>query len=399
MAAFVFLAAGLWFGFGAMSILAGINSDNVGARGEWSDGDFDHGAGEVYRGRRAKKPDPGPVPDRDSDLARADALAEEMSRRISEHDSLPRESLLGSIGLSVLANDQKHNSVAMSKILDELATEIGATKAAGAIREIQENRERQSEMEGLSKSEDPAVRERAKASLEKILEENEVLESFVRQSFSDEGIELSKEQVKSLCASPNAEDTASMISAFVSLKLIAGKMEERLRWSPTQEQAQKYYGAHYAMLLALDKIQAKAAGNIRDIYVPAAVKIGEDAEKTSREADEILSQGGISGAEEQALRWNVVSCGKTAERAARTARKLETNLEIISRSREKLAKSIATAKNCHSTAMLQKQIIRLEGTAFQEFARIEALTIPPLVAVNFADPETPEVAPVAKPPM
>jgi hypothetical protein len=83
--------------------------------------------------------------------------------------------------------------------------------------------------------------------------------------------------------------------------------------------------------------------------------------------------------------------------ADRTKKKLEKNLEIIRRAQQKLTRSMATAKNCHSTAMLQKQILWLEGTAFQEFARIEALTIPPLAAVNFADPETPEVSPPARP--
>lgn len=338
-----------------------------------------------------------PVPARDTDLEKADQLAEELSRRISEHDELPRDSFFGALGLERLAKDQRSNEAAMIKILDGLAEEIGATKAAGAIRALRENREKQAELEGLARSRNPQASADAKAALQVIREENGMFEEFVRQSFVSEGVELSREQVRALCASPNAEDTASMISAFGALKVIAGQMEERLRWTPSQEQAQKYYGAHYAMLLALDRIQEEAMANIRDVYIPGADLIGEDARKISEEAAELLARGGLSPDETQALRWNVVSCGKTAEKAELTKKKLEKNLGIIGRAREKLARSLSTARNCHATAKLQKQVLWLEGTALQEFARIEALTIPPLAAVNFADPETPEVSPAAKP--
>jgi hypothetical protein len=391
-----FLAVLLWPAAGMVSLLANVNSDNA----EKRRGEESHlfltraGGGDNYTSRKRNME---PIPSREADYAKADALAEEMSRRMSEHDSLPRESFWGSIGVSALANDKNNNKVTMIKILDDLAMEIGVTKAAGAIRVIQENREKLAKIEGLSKSGDPAAREGAEISKEKILYENAMLEEVVRQAFFNEGIVLSEEQVHSLCASPNAEDVASMISAFGVLKTISSKMEERLRWTPTQEQAQKYYGAHYAMLLALKKIQTRAIDNIRDTYMPAAAKIRGDAIKTAEEAKELLSQGDSSPSESQALRWNIVSCGKTIEMAERTRNKLEKNLEIIRRAQQKLTKSLATAKNCYSTAMLQKQILWLEGTAFQEFERIEALTIPPLVAVNFADPETPEVSPTEKP--
>jgi hypothetical protein len=391
MIAWAFVAIMVGLGAGVAAAFPGGSL----SRGEVEDG-FTSRSAYDWTARRseeaARRSTAKPVPARDTDLERADQLAEELSRRISEHEGLPQDSFFGALGLGRLAKDQRSNEAAMIEILNGLAEEIGATKAAGAIRALRENRERQVELEGVVKSGDPEKRSNAKEALQVIREENGMFEEFVRQSFVNEGVELSREQVRALCASPNAEDTASMISAFGALKAIAGKMEERLRWTPSQEQAQKYYGAHYAMLLALDKIQEEAMANIRDIYIPGTNLIAEDARKISDEAAELLGRGGFSPDESQALRWNIATCSSTVKKAELTKRKLEKNLGIIGRAREKLARSLATAKNCHATAMLQKQVLWLEGTALQEFARIEALTIPPLAAVNFADPETPEVS-------
>jgi hypothetical protein len=44
------------------------------------------------------------------------------------------------------------------------------------------------------------------------------------------------------------------------------------------------------------------------------------------------------------------------------------------------------------TAKLQREILTLDTSGEAEIAKIEALTVPQLAAVNFADPEKPEVS-------
>lgn len=342
-----------------------------------------------------------PVQDRAPDHQKAEKISEELSERVAQHANLPTTSFLGIIGVSSLANDQASNQVVMADLLDSLASEIGATKASGALKALRENQQAETELDQLARSEDPTTQAEVKQAKKELKAENAKLTSMVHDALSAEGMDFSDAQIQALCASPNAEDTASMISAFGSLKTIAAEMENRLRARPSQDQAQKYYGAHCAMLMALDKIQKRAMDNIENKHIPAANTIKEDSLATAKNAGDILNDKGgpeLSISEQQALQWNIGSCQKTVDLAQRTEEKLRQNLAIIRAANDKLGKSIATAKNCHMTAMLQKEIIALETSHAQEFARIEALTIPELAAVNFADPSRPEVSPPPKGP-
>jgi hypothetical protein len=338
---------------------------------------------------------PSEIANKEPDQEKAVEIAEELAERISQHEKLPAQSVFGVMGLTALANDQQSNKASMAGMLDSVTREIGATRAAGAIRTLRENREAMVEIEQMAKSSDPATVATAKTMLAKLKDQNTQLEALVQESLAKEGIELTEAQIRALCASPNAEDTASMISAFGSLKMITGKMEERLRMKPSQDQAQRYYGAHCVMLMALDKIQKRAMKNIELTHIPKALQIRRDSEATMANAQELLAgpkTEDLSKNERQALSWNIGSCKKTVEMTHRTEEKLRRNLEIIQRANQKLMSSIATAQNCHRTALLQKEVIALETSHSQEIARIEALTIPELAAINFADPENIEVS-------
>lgn len=353
-------------------------------------------SGGIMLGNQTKSSTPTPtaVANKEPDEEKTVVVAEDLAERIAFHEKLPAISVFGVVGLPAFGRDQHSNKIMMSNLLDSLAGEIGATKAAGAIRTLKANREAGAQIEQLARSEDPATIETAKKQLEKMKKENETLEEVVRESLAKEGMDLTAAQVKALCASPNAEDTASMISSFGALKIISAKMEHRLRMKPSQDQAQKYYGAHCAMLMALDKIQKRAMANIESLHIPRARQIRQDSEATSGNASQLLAERtDLSRNERQALAWNIGSCKKTVEMTVRTEEKLLKNLEIIRRANQKLLTSIETAQNCHMTAMLQKEIMGLETAHTQEIARIEALTVPELAAINFADPENIEVSP------
>ena len=132
--------------------------------------------------------------------------------------------------------------------------------------------------------------------------------------------------------------------------------------------------------------------NIQGIYLPKASQIKQEAEATSQEAGRLLNAGGLNSPENRALRWNIDSCQTTMQLADSTSRKLERNLDIIAKANSRLALSIQTAKNSHTTALLQKEIIRLDTRHSEEIAQIESLIIPELVGVRFADPTKPEVS-------
>lgn len=351
----------------------------------------------VARAIGAFRAQPVEIADRDPDKEKATELAQAVAERVSYHESLPQgNSFLGALGWG---RDQASNEVVITDLLGQLTREIGATKAYGAIGALQENREAKAKIEQLLYSPDPETVADAKTQLEVLRKENIELEATVRRSLSNEGIELSDEQIKSLCASPNAQDLASMISSFGSLKAVAAKMEARLRLKPSLEQGQRYYGAYYALLVSLDIIQTRAMHNIEEKHLPKARKIREESRQAAKKAAALLAETPeLSKTEKQALAWNIKTCEKTVEIANRTEDKLSRNLEILRRANARLQKSVATAENCHMTTLLQKEIIGLETSHAQEIARIEALTVPELAAINFADPENIEVSPAAPTP-
>jgi hypothetical protein len=329
------------------------------------------------------------APARPSNADRIIKLCEKFSDRVAMHSQLPARSPLG---WGLLGASQESNSVAMDRLVETLAMEIGASKVLGSIRTLREVEHEMNSYEALAKSVDPVFAAQAVAAHRESQAQAKQLRAFVRQELNKEGFDFTDEEIASLCASPNAEDLASMITAFGVLKKISVKMEQRLRMAPSQESAQRYYGGYTVLLLALDNIQKKGMDNINTIYIPKAADIRKEAEATNEEAVRMLNGGGLNGSERRALLWNIDSCQTTMGLADSTRRKLERNLDILAKANSRLALTIKTAKNSHTTALLQKEIIRLDARQSEEIAQIESLVIPELVGVRFADPTRPEVS-------
>ena len=327
--------------------------------------------------------------DRPNDAEHIIKLCHEFSDRVAMHGQLPERSPLG---WGLLGQSRQSNGVAVRELVDTLAMEIGASRVLGSIRTLREVEREIADCQALSKSIDPSLALRAAREGVELKNQARQLRAFVRQELNNEGFDFTEDEIASLCASPNAEDLASMITAFGVLKKISAKMEERLRLAPSQESAQRYYGSYAVLLLALDNIQKKGMENIKTLHIPKAAEIRRQAEETSEDAGRMLQSAGLNGPERRALLWNIDSCQTTMGLADSTRRKLERNLDILISANSRLALTINAAKNSHMTAMLQKEIVRLDARQSEEIAQIESLVIPELVGVRFADPNRPEVS-------
>lgn len=334
------------------------------------------------------------VPDRPINAERIITLCEEFSDRVGRHGQLPERSPLG---WGLLGQSQDSNGVAMDRLVETLAMEIGASKVLGSIRTLRDLEQAIRACDTMTTSTDARVVAQAVAERQKLQAQATQLKLYVRQELNKEGLNLSNEQVDSLCASPNAEDLASMITAFAAIREITAKMEHRLRVAPSQESAQRYYGGYTVMLLALDNIQKKGMANIETIFIPKALDIKREAEATSEDAARMLSTGGLNDWERRALLMNIGSCQTTIGMADSSERKLQRNFDILAKANNRLSLTISTARNSHMTALLQNEMIRLEARQTEEIAQIEALVIPELVGVSFADPTRPEVTLPRKP--
>lgn len=323
-------------------------------------------------------------------------ISQQLADRIAQHSHLPERSPLG---LGLLGTSQTSNTASMQDLIQTLAEEIGATPALGALRTLQENRSRERNLQLQTESTDPATAQNAVSGLERIQKENQDLSLKIREALNKEGFDFTQEQVDALCALPTAEEMASMISAFGTLKIITAEMETRLRAFPTQETAQQYYGAYSVLLIALDRIQKDTIQRIENKHIPKTEEIQTEAHQTIAQAQALLRDNGVSINEANALQTNIGSCIKTLELAQITREKLGKNLEILRTANAKLGVSIQTAKNCHMTALLQKEVLQLDARHVREISQIEALIIPELAAVNFADPSRPSVSPARKPRM
>lgn len=334
---------------------------------------------------------------KDTNIKVAINLGDDIEALIAQQSTLPERSPLG---LGLLGKSQESTSTAINELTESLSIELGSSRSLGSIRTLTKLRDETRELEELTQSADPEIKEASQKKLTKNQKQQEELLKDISQNFAKEGLPLTPEQVRSLCMSPNAEDTTSLISAFSSLKAISLEMESRLRNYPTQANAQKYYGTHCVMLLALDRIQKHVCEAIVTNHIPKAEEIAFEAKFRKEEAHQLLGnpQNEMPSSERNALLANQESCKTTEALAIRTQEKLKENLEIILQANQKLQVSISTAKNSHATAMLQKEILQIAKNHSEEIAQIQRLTIPTLAAINFADPTNPLMSPATNGP-
>jgi hypothetical protein len=328
---------------------------------------------------------------RASNPKRAIHLSEELTQRITEN-SQPDTSRIGLLGTA-----HERHELETGRLLHALATEIGATKTVGAINTLRENRSKQASLRVFAKIHGGNPGGQNLEAVTKLEKENGRLISFVRENLEREGFEMSLEETQALCAAPNAEDIASLISAFGSLKTITAEMERRLRTSPSPNLAQHYYASHWILLSALDLIQKRAIQNIDERHIPRTLQIQEETHKAEQEAKHLLATGNLSKNEKLALQWNIQTCQYTRGVANQTQMRLNENRAALDKANRKLENSLAASKNSHMTASLQAEVLGLEHTHLMEVAKIEALSVPEIVATCLTDPENPLIWPPPPP--
>jgi hypothetical protein len=317
-------------------------------------------------------------------------MSENAEAMLTRHDTLPATSPWG---LNFLGESQESNTQSVMELTALLGRELGSTPALDSIRQLQDLKTQERDLELLTRSNDPETAQEAQANLESNRRSQKSTIEKVRQELASQGVNLSIEQARALCLSPNAEDSASLLTSFAAFKTVSLQMEATLRHTPTQSQAQKYYGAHYVMLRALDLIQRRCAENIAKAHQPKAAAIAGESALRQKEAQSLLLDPETSPSERAALEANIESFATTGDLARKTAEKLQANLQIILESNRKLQSAIKTAQNSHASALLQKEILLLAQDQDTEFQRIRNLEAPNLAAINFADPTSPVVSP------
>jgi len=328
-------------------------------------------------------------------VAKAAKISTEVARRIADHDSLPERSLLG-IGL--LGEGMDSNALAMESLMQTLAIELSSSKALGTLRALVETRERIKEQSNLARSSDPQVAAAAARRIETLEKEKTELIAHLRTALNAEGFELTAEQVEALAASPNGEDLASLITSFQAVRMVALEMEDRLRAAPGAEHAKTYFGSYCVLLMVMEKIQQNAMRNIRDIYIPKAESLDAEAQHVIDDARQSLAgtpgrSAPLDPAERQSLQFNIATNEESRLRAQRLRDKLEKNLAILQEANARLKSAISVARNSHRTMLVRMEIDRLDLNSTREFEEIQKLILPPMAALNFADPDRPEVTP------
>lgn len=322
-------------------------------------------------------------------VSKAKKITEELAHRIAINGTLPERSALG-IGL--LGEGQDSNKVTVEGLTQILATELSNTQALGTLRTLVETREEIKYHSELSQSSDPKIAEEARKQLEKLEKQKSALLENLRQAFNADGLELTADQIDALAASPNAENLASLITSFQAIRLITLEMEDRLRAAPNAEHAQRYYGSYCVLLMAMDKIQKNAIDNIKGAYIPKAMSLREEAIHVIDDARLTLNRS-LPPEEKNILELNIATNLDSVKRAERLRSKLEKNLEVLIDANNRLGNSIKVARNSLRAMLVRKEIDRLDLNSTREFDEIQKLLLPPMAALNFADPDRPEVSP------
>jgi hypothetical protein len=335
-------------------------------------------------------------------------LGEKIGERIAKQSSLP-PGRTDRVNIDWFEDNKLTNQKAIDHLLEELAGEIGSSETLGILRTMRENKASDEVARQLEKSADPETAASAREERSRLAQENTILLAKLTESYHKEGFPFTEAQVASMVRSPHGEETASLISGFQNIRAICLKMEERLRLSPTEEQARRYYGTYHVLLKALDIIQRNAIKKIEAVHIPGTRWVHDEADKTMREAADILqgaadhdknlSQGlvnpTLSPNQKDALRFNMESCVRTKKTAKETEAKLQEAREILVKSNAKLQFAIRTASNSQTAMMLHTEITRIGEDHQREIDALQNLTVPQMVAADFSDPSAPWLSPAA----
>ena len=317
-------------------------------------------------------------------------LSETLANKLNKHESLPQRSPLG---LSVLGESQESNTLSMAQLMETLAAELGSSKSLDLLALINNNILIAQSLKEKTHSSDPKIAEEARLLLKKTQQEGESLKEELKNILNLEGFNLQKKDVEDICQSPNAPDHASLLAAFHQTKKIAKVMEERLLANPCSAEAQKYYATQFILLACLDNIQLTFIKKIQETHIPKACALQKEARDTQLAAIELLKQINNDDNNSLILKTNIKTCEETIELAEKTQLKLEGNLRILQKSRVKTRVSLETAKNSHKTTLIKNELAQLETSHYREIEDIQNLLVPEMLAISFANPQTPEIVP------
>lgn len=317
-------------------------------------------------------------------------LSDELTQKIANNSKIEKRT---SYETSWFAETQESNQKLIDSLLEQLAAELGSSETLGLLKTIKENKQAIKTAGELTQSQDPHIVNESKEKVRNMKMEMQILTAKLQQSYEKDGFKLTQEQVNSLIYSPHGEETASIINCFQNIKAICFVMENKLRDYPSHEMARKYYGAYYAMLLALDKIQKNTISKIHLVYIPEATEVKTEARNASVIAQDLLTRSvntrNLSFNQQEALRFNIESCNKTERRAQETSNKLLESARSIEQSNEKLKYSIATAENSHTAMWLHTEIERIGQAHIEDLQKLEQITLPDMIAADFSDPDDP----------
>lgn len=309
-------------------------------------------------------------------------VARELADKVESNGHLP--------GRSLLADGRLGADSGMEELLQTLAVELQSSEVLGVIRTYQENLKIISRSTAEMAGTEAAVAAVAPGShidmqteaRDRAMEENTLLVGRLKEAFLSSGMNLTDEQITSLCAAPNADDIVGLAISFSAIATITRKIQQLVQEQPSAELARRYYGTYTVLLIALDKIQQNAVQKIRYRHLPRVADILREALATKEDAQRLIASPNATEASRQALERNIKRCDDTIFQARETEKALveqATNLRIAN---EKLGYAIATASNTHRTLLLQTELAALIATCQAEVDALQALSLPPMLIVE-----------------
>jgi len=329
---------------------------------------------------------PDPKAQRISDERKFE-IAQRIADKVDLNSQMPIRSQLAEGSLSA------DSSVA--EMLQTLAVEMQSTELLGLVRTYQKNAKQLEELrlkaahaalaEERGAEQAPSSGEGDK--IERLLEENDMMLDQLRVAFADAGISLTKEEVTSLCASPNSDDIIGLAATFQSLSTLTRIIQQRVLDQPDPESAQQYYATYTVLLIAFDKIQRNAIQKLNRRHIPRVLAIRQDAEETRVNSMRLRASREATPFAHQLLTKNITRLDSTISQAKKSELALNAQSSKLQQANKKLGFAIAMATNTHRTLLVQRELSDLIESCQADIEALQELSLPPMLIVNLKEDE------------
>jgi hypothetical protein len=202
----------------------------------------------------------------------------------------------------------------------------------------------------------------------------------MRKEFSEQGIEITAEQMDILLSRVDGDDIIRMVLVMDVLGQITEQLSDIMQESHEElSHAKKYYGMHMVLLGLVVYIQDQLIEKIENLYLPKITAIIDETQAMLYQTDQMISS------EENLQRRNIYYQNYTSQQLTlETAMLYQKNLidqqkqiqEAISVSK----KNLALSKNTYQTVTLSQdlhEIISDSQLMMQEVMRLQMPTIIP----------------------